>query len=51
MYKRRILYGNNIYMYSKSNINKFFFLCYVDCYYLWLLILIVIWIFIGDVKR
>lgn len=49
VYKLRILYGNNIY--SKSNINKFFFLCNVDCYYLWLLILIVIWIFIGDVKR
>lgn len=49
MYKLRILYGNNLY--SKSNINKIFFLCYVDCYYLWLLILIVIWIFIGDVKR
>lgn len=49
MYKLRILYGNNIY--SKSNINKIFFLRYVDCYYLWLLILIVIWIFIGDVKR
>lgn len=49
MYKLRIVYGNNIY--SKSNINKFFFLRYVDCYYLWLLILIVIWIFIGDVKR
>lgn len=49
VYKLRILHGNNAY--SKSNINKSFPLCNVDCHYLWLLISIATWIFIGDVKR
>lgn len=49
VYKLRILHGNNAY--SKSNINKSFPLRYVDCHYLWLLISIATWIFIGDVKR